>query len=89
MTQEILTPVEASSDASATAALPASAGAVLRGYREAYGLKLDALASTLRVPVAKLQALEDDRLDLLPDAVFARALALAVSSNPVPLLPAV
>lgn len=78
MTQEIPTPVEANSDASATAASPSSAGAVLRGYREAYGLKLDALASTLRVPVSKLQALEDDRLDLLPDAVFARALALAV-----------
>ena len=42
------------------------------------GLGVDALASAMRVPVAKLQALEDDRLDELPDAVFARALALAV-----------
>jgi cytoskeleton protein RodZ len=55
-----------------------TAGALLRGYRTGLGLGIDALASAMRVPVAKLQALEDDRLDLLPDAVFARALALAV-----------
>jgi cytoskeleton protein RodZ len=55
-----------------------TAGAILRGYRTDLGLAIDALASVMRVPVAKLQALEDDQLDLLPDAVFARALALAV-----------
>jgi cytoskeleton protein RodZ len=55
-----------------------TAGALLRGYRTDVGLGVDALASAMRVPVAKLQALEDDRLDELPDAVFARALALAV-----------
>jgi cytoskeleton protein RodZ len=36
------------------------------------------LAQVLRVSSAKLQALESDRLDELPDAMFARALTLAV-----------
>lgn len=52
-----------------------SAGAMLRRAREAAGLHIGALAVTLKVPVKKLEALEADRLDLLPDAVFARALA--------------
>ena len=56
----------------------ASAGALLRQYREAKGFKLDVLAQVLRVSSAKLQALESDRLDELPDAMFARALTLAV-----------
>lgn len=55
-----------------------SAGSLLRRIRQDAGLKIEALAATLRVPVAKLQALEDDHWDLLPDAMFARALALAV-----------
>ena len=33
---------------------------------------------SLKVPVRKLEALEDDRYDLLPDAVFVRALASSV-----------
>jgi cytoskeleton protein RodZ len=56
----------------------ASAGALLRQCREAQGFKLDVLAQALRVAPAKLEALEADRLDALPDAMFARALALAV-----------
>lgn len=55
-----------------------TAGALLREYREAVGLSVDLLAPTLRVPVSKLEALEADRLDDLPDVMFARALALAV-----------
>jgi cytoskeleton protein RodZ len=55
-----------------------TAGALLRQYREAFGLKADALALALRVSPAKLEALEADRLDELPDAMFARALTLAV-----------
>jgi cytoskeleton protein RodZ len=55
-----------------------TAGALLRQYRETFGLKVDALAHALRVAPAKLEALEGDRLDELPDAMFARALALAV-----------
>jgi len=77
MTNETLSPADAAAPEQNT--IPAAtAGALLRGYRTDLGLAIDALASAMRVPVAKLQALEDDRLDELPDAVFARALALAV-----------
>jgi cytoskeleton protein RodZ len=62
-----------------TSTIPsASAGALLRQCREAQGFKLDVLAQALRVSPAKLEALEADRLDELPDAMFARALTLAV-----------
>lgn len=50
-------------------------GDILRSAREAQGLSLDHLAATLKVTPAKLAALEEGRLDQLPDASFARALA--------------
>lgn len=56
----------------------ATAGTLLRQYREAHGFQLDTLAQALRVAPAKLEALEADRLSDLPDAMFARALTLAV-----------
>lgn len=59
----------------------ASAGSLLREAREAAGLHIGALSVALKVPVKKLEALEADRLDLLPDAVFARALASSVCRN--------
>jgi cytoskeleton protein RodZ len=65
-------------ETSPSTTLSASAGALLRQYREAQGFKLDVLAQALRVSPAKLEALEADRLDELPDAMFARALTLAV-----------
>ncbi|MGQ2981563.1 MAG: helix-turn-helix domain-containing protein, partial [Polaromonas sp.] len=55
-----------------------TAGSVIRQAREAAGLHIAALAVALKVPVKKLEALEADRLDLLPDAVFVRALASSV-----------
>ncbi len=55
-----------------------SAGQMLREAREAYGLHVAALAVSLKVPVKKLEALEADRLEELPDAVFVRALASSV-----------
>ena len=61
--------------------MPASeptAGALLRQAREAAGMHIAALAVSLKVPVKKLEALEQDRFDLLPDAVFVRALASSV-----------
>ncbi len=62
-----------------TSTLPSTtAGALLRQLREDAGFKLDVLAQALRVSPAKLEALEADRLNDLPDAMFARALALAV-----------
>lgn len=71
---------------------PKSAGAMLRQAREEAGLHIGAMAVSLKVPVKKLEALEADRLDLLPDAVFARALAGTVCRmlkiDPVPVLAA-
>ena len=63
-----------------TTSTPSSttAGTLLRQLREDAGFKLDVLAQALRVSPAKLEALEIDRLDDLPDAMFARALTLAV-----------
>jgi cytoskeleton protein RodZ len=55
-----------------------TAGALMRRAREASGLHIAALAVSLKVPVKRLEALEADRFDLLPDAVFARALAGSV-----------
>ena len=57
---------------------PPSAGALLRQAREAAGLHIAALAVALKVPVKRLEALEADRFDLLPSAVFSRALASSV-----------
>ncbi len=54
------------------------AGELLKQARESAGLHIAALAVLLKVPVKKLEALEADRLDLLPDAVFIRALASSV-----------
>lgn len=57
---------------------PISAGMILRQTRESTGLHIAALADALKVPVKKLEALEMDRYDLLPDTVFVRALASSV-----------
>lgn len=57
---------------------PITGGAMLRQAREALGLHIAALAVSLKVPVKKLEALEADRFDLLPDTVFVRALASSV-----------
>jgi len=66
-----------SEDATMSSQSP-SAGTLLRQAREAAGLHIGALSVALKVPVKKLEALEADRHDLLPDAVFARALAASV-----------
>lgn len=69
-----------------------SAGALLRRAREAQGLDLDQLALLLKVPVRKLEALEDDRLDDLPGTAFVRGLAMSVARqlglDPQPVLAA-
>jgi cytoskeleton protein RodZ len=63
---------------SGIAAPDLTAGALLRQAREAAGMHIAALAVSLKVPVKKLEALEQDRFDLLPDSVFVRALASSV-----------
>ncbi|ODU10114.1 MAG: hypothetical protein ABS84_04400 [Rubrivivax sp. SCN 71-131] len=62
----------------AAAAAPSSAGALLKAAREREGLHLAVLAATIKVTPAKLQALEQDRYDELPNATFTRALAQSV-----------
>lgn len=57
---------------------PTSAGRLLREARERQGLHIAALAASIKVPPKKLEALEQDRHDELPDATFARALAQTV-----------
>lgn len=56
----------------------ASAGTLLRRAREAAGLHVAALAVSLKVPVRKLEALEEDRYEDMGDAVFIRGLASSV-----------
>lgn len=72
------------------ATVKVSGGAMLRKAREAAGLHIAALAVALKVPVKKLEALETDRFDLLPDTVFVRALASSVCRtlkiDPTPIL---
>lgn len=55
-----------------------SAGALLRAAREKQGLHIAALAAAIKVTPRKLDALEHDRWDELPDATFTRALAQTV-----------
>ena len=67
--------------AAATAALPdraTTAGGLLRQARLAQGLHIAALAAAIKVVPRKLELLESDQFDQLPDATFTRALAQAV-----------
>lgn len=67
-----------------------TAGDMLREAREGHGLHIDVVAAALKVPTQKLQALEDDDIEALPDPVFARALAASVCRalrvDPAPVL---
>lgn len=75
---------------SANAALGSSAGAMLRAARERQGMHIAMLAAMMKVTPAKLEALEADRYDELPDLAFARALAKticrALKVDPEPVL---
>lgn len=63
---------------------------LLRQAREQVGMHLAAVAVTLKVPVARLEALEAGRYDELPDPTFVRALAKSVCKvlkvDPEPIL---
>lgn len=62
----------------------------LREARQAKGMHLATLAVFLKVPLHRLEALEQGRYDDLPDAIFARALAIsmckALDVDPAPIL---
>lgn len=68
----------------------ASAGALLRAARQAQGLHIAALATTLKVPPRKLEALEADRYGEFQGTTFVRALAQAacraLKIDPAPVL---
>ncbi len=67
-----------------------TAGRLLREAREKQGLHIAALAASIKVSPKKLEMLEADRLDDLPDATFTRALAQtvcrALKIDPAPVL---
>ncbi|HNN35099.1 MAG TPA: helix-turn-helix transcriptional regulator, partial [Ottowia sp.] len=77
-------------DTPAHGAGPRSAGQMLRALRESAGVDPALLASAMKVSPQKLDALENDRLDELPDVTFARALASAIcrafGTDPAPVL---
>lgn len=68
----------------------ASPGQLIRHARAAQGVHIAALAASIKVSVRKLEALEADRFEDLPDATFARALAQTVcrslKMDPAPVL---
>lgn len=66
------------SDATNATSPAASAGALLRQARQAQGLHIAALAAAIKVTPRKLELLESDQFDQLPDATFTRALAQTV-----------
>ena len=76
--------------AASSADAGSSAGSLLRAAREKQGLHIAALAAAIKVVPKKLELLEADRLDELPDATFARALAQtvcrALKIDPAPVL---
>lgn len=80
------------SDDTAGSPAPAAptAGSLLRQARQAQGMHIAMLAAATKVPQRKLEALEADRLDELPDATFTRALAQtvcrALKIDPAPVL---
>ena len=67
-----------------------SAGTLLRRAREAAGVNIATVAVALKVPVRKLEALEEDRWQELGDPVFVRGLASSVcrtlKADPQPIL---
>lgn len=69
---------------------PATAGAMLRHLRESAGVDAALLASAMKVSLQKLQALESDHLEGLPDVTFARGLAASIcrafGTDPAPVL---
>lgn len=79
-----LNPVPQVPEASAIDAPPATpsalptAGQMLNNARRSVGLSLEELAARVKVPVARLQALEEDRFDSWPDMNVVRAVAASV-----------
>ena len=69
---------ESPAPAAATSARATTAGGLLRQARQAQGLHVAALAAAIKVAPRKLELLETDQFDQLPDATFTRALAQTI-----------
>ena len=69
---------DAAESAASVPARPSTAGGLLRQARQAQGLHIAALAAAIKVVPRKLELLESDQFDQLPDATFTRALAQTV-----------
>ena len=69
---------DAAGPAATAPARPTTAGGMLRQARQAQGLHIAALAAAIKVVPRKLELLESDQFDQLPDATFTRALAQTV-----------
>jgi len=81
MSDSDLNPVPEAPEPSAIDAPPAAlptAGQMLHNARRAVGLSLEELAARVKVPVSRLQALEEDRFDSWPDMNVVRAVAASV-----------
>lgn len=67
-----------------------SAGAQLRAARERLGMPLEEISAYLKVAPRRLELIETDQFDKLPDAVFVRALVRsmcrALKIDPMPVL---
>jgi cytoskeleton protein RodZ len=78
------------SEAPDTSAPVETAGSLLRQARQAKGLHIAALAAAIKVVPRKLELLEANQFDQLPDATFTRALAQTVCRtlkiDPAPIL---
>lgn len=65
-------------------------GAVLKRTREAQGISLGDMAARSRLSVQQLRAIEDERMDELPEPVYVRAflrgIAQSLEIDPTPLL---
>jgi cytoskeletal protein RodZ len=60
---------------------PDDVGALLRAAREKHGLTLDEIARVTKVRLAFLQAIEANRRDQLPDAIFLRGFVRAYARH--------
>ncbi len=83
-------PAVPSAPPASSAAETGGAGALLRAARQQQGLHIAALAAAMKVPPARLEALEAGRYHELVDTTFTRALAQAMCRalriDPVPVL---
>jgi cytoskeleton protein RodZ len=90
MSENLAMPQAESMQEQFIANMPATAGQMLKKARLDAGLHIAALAVSLRVPVKRIEALENGQMDLLPDMVFVRALTSSICQtlkiDPAPIL---